>query len=251
MNLISIPALQDNYIWLLSNHENHCVIVDPGEAEPVIKALQEYRLSPEAILLTHHHHDHVDGVKKIIEQYTNLPVFGPQETATKGATTVVSAGKTIKLLNSEFSVFDVPGHTIGHIAYYSQPYLFCGDTLFSGGCGRIFEGTQKQLFESINKLSKLPDDTLICCAHEYTLSNLEFAHTIWPEESTIEAYLHKISQIREKSQSTLPTTLGLERKINLFLRCNDIDLKRKISSEPERLENWEAFALLRSQKDRF
>lgn len=251
MNLISIPALQDNYIWLLSNKENHCVIIDPGEAEPVLKALQEYQLYPEAILLTHHHQDHVGGVGQLVEKYTNLPVFGPAETAKSGATSIINAEKTIKLLNSEFSAFDVPGHTIGHIAYYHHPFLFCGDTLFSAGCGRIFEGTPNQMFESIQKISKLPDDTLICCAHEYTLSNLEFAHTIWPEEPTIEAYLYKISQIREKSQSSLPTTLGLERKINLFLRCHEIDLKRKISSEPESIENWEAFALLRSKKDCF
>ncbi|MFC3393552.1 hydroxyacylglutathione hydrolase [Brenneria rubrifaciens] len=251
MNLISIPALQDNYIWLLSNKEKHCVIVDPGEAEPVLKALNEYQLSPEAILLTHHHKDHVGGVSRIAEQYTNLPVIGPPETVKSGVTAIVDAGKTIKLLNSEFSILGVPGHTIGHIAYYSHPFLFCGDTLFSAGCGRIFEGTPKQMFESVNKISNLPDDTLICCAHEYTLSNLEFAHAIWPEEPTIKASLYKIRQIREKLQSTLPTTLGVERKINLFLRCHDIDLKRKISSEPETIDDWEVFALLRSKKDAF
>ncbi|MEE3652993.1 MULTISPECIES: hydroxyacylglutathione hydrolase [unclassified Brenneria] len=251
MNLISIAALQDNYIWLLSNKEKQCVIVDPGEAQPVLDALAKHQLAPEAILLTHHHHDHVGGVAALVERYANLPVFGPPETQKSGATIIVEEGETLSLLNSDFSVLAVPGHTAGHIAYYSHPYLFCGDTLFSGGCGRIFEGTPKQMYDSIEKISKLPDDTLICCAHEYTLSNLEFAHAIWPEEPTISSYLHKIRQIREKSQSSLPTTLGMERKINLFLRCYDFDLKRKISSEPENIENWQAFSKLRSKKDCF
>lgn len=251
MNLISIAALQDNYIWLLSNKENHCVIVDPGEAKPVLDAINEHQLTPEAILLTHHHHDHVDGVAELVARYANLPVFGPRETQKCGATQIVEEGITLSLLDSDFSVLAVPGHTSGHIAYYSQPFLFCGDTIFSAGCGRIFEGTPKQLFDSIQKISKLPDDTLICCAHEYTLSNLKFANAIWPEEPTIKAYLHKISQMREKSLSTLPTTLGLERKINLFLRCHDIDLKRKLSNKPESMENWQVFAQLRSKKDCF
>lgn len=251
MNLISIAALQDNYIWLLSNKENHCVIVDPGEAQPVLDALNKHRLIPEAILLTHHHHDHVGGVAELVECYANLPVFGPRETQKCGATNIVDEGSALSLLNSDFSVLAVPGHTAGHIAYYTYPFLFCGDTLFSAGCGRIFEGISKQMYDSIEKISNLPDDTLICCAHEYTLSNLKFSNAIWPEEPTIKAYLHKISQIREKSQSTLPTTLGLERKINLFLRCHDIDLKRKLSKEPESIENWQVFAQLRSKKDCF
>ncbi|RLM21848.1 hydroxyacylglutathione hydrolase [Brenneria alni] len=251
MNLISIASLQDNYIWLLSNKENHCVIVDPGEAQPVLDALNKHQLTPEAILLTHHHHDHVGGVATLVAHYTNLPVFGPKETQKSGATDIVEEGKTLSLLNSDFSVLAVPGHTAGHIAYYCPPFLFCGDTLFSGGCGRIFEGTPKQMHDSIEKISKLPDNTLICCAHEYTLSNLEFSHAVWPEESTIKAYLHKIRQIREKLQSSLPTTLGLERKINLFLRCHDIDLKKKISSEPESIADWQVFARLRSKKDGF
>ncbi|MDC9821825.1 hydroxyacylglutathione hydrolase [Pectobacterium polonicum] len=251
MNLISIPALQDNYIWLLSNKDKRCVIVDPGEASPVLNALVQNSLSPEAILLTHHHNDHVGGVREILNHYPNLPVFGPKETAKYGATYLVEEGNTVSLLNSEFSVIEVPGHTLGHIAYYNAPFLFCGDTLFSAGCGRILEGTAKQLYESISKIAALPDDTVVCCAHEYTLSNLTFSNAIWPEEPSIEAYLHKISQIREKSQSSLPTTLGLERRINLFLRCHEFDLKRKLSKEPENIENWQVFELLRSKKDCF
>ncbi|MEH2922648.1 hydroxyacylglutathione hydrolase [Samsonia erythrinae] len=251
MNLTSIPALQDNYIWLLSNKENRCAIVDPGEAAPALNFLTQNQLTPEAILLTHHHADHVGGVSEIVNHYPGLPVFGPKETAKCGATHLVAEGNNVSVLNSEFSIFEVPGHTSGHIAYYNAPFLFCGDTLFSAGCGRIFEGTPKQLYESIQKIANLPDDTVVCCAHEYTLANLTFSNAIWPEEPNIAAYLHKISQIREKSQSSLPTTLGLERKINLFLRCHEFDLKRKLSTEPEKIEHWRAFEILRSKKDCF
>lgn len=251
MNLISVPALQDNYIWLLHDDEQQCIIVDPGAARPVQDALAAHRLTPRAILLTHHHADHVAGVPELREAYKNLPVFGPRETEKCGATHLVHEGERLTLLNSEFSVFSVPGHTLGHIAYYSAPYLFCGDTLFSAGCGRIFEGTPKQMYESIMKIAALPDDTLICCAHEYTLSNITFAHDIWPEEPTIAAYLSEIIRLRKKSQSSLPTTLGEERKINLFLRCHEIDLQRKIHNEPGNIENWQVFAQLRSKKDCF
>ncbi|MEQ9861047.1 hydroxyacylglutathione hydrolase [Pectobacterium cacticida] len=251
MNLISIPALQDNYIWLLCNKDNRCVIVDPGEGVPVLNALEQHSLTPEAILLTHHHSDHVGGIGKILKHYPYLPIFGPKETAKCGATELIGEGDIVPLLNSEFSVIAVPGHTLGHVAYYNAPFLFCGDTLFSAGCGRTFEGTAKQLFDSIQKIAKLPDDTVICCAHEYTLSNLKFSNAIWPEDPSISAYLHKISQIREKSQPSLPTTLGLERKINLFLRCHEYDLKRKLSIGPENIEDWQAFERLRSKKDHF
>lgn len=251
MNLISVPARSDNYIWLLYDEQHRCLIVDPGEAQPVLQALATHGLTPTAILLTHHHDDHVAGVSPLIQAYPALPVYGPKETEKCGATHIVGDGDHIQLLNSDFSVFSVPGHTLGHVSYYGVPFLFCGDTLFSAGCGRIFEGTPKQMFESIEKISKLPDDTLICCAHEYTLSNLEFAHTILPEDDKITSYLLEIRQLRSKSQSSLPTTLGLERQINLFLRCHDDDIKRKILKESENIENWQVFAQLRSKKDSF
>lgn len=141
MNLISIAALQDNYIWLLSNKENHCVVVDPGEAQPVLDALGKHRLTPEAILLTHHHHDHVGGVAAIVEHYAHLPVLAPGNPKS-GTTTVVEEGDTLPLLNSDFSVLAVPGHTAGHIAYYSHPFLFCGDTLFPADAGEFSKALQ-------------------------------------------------------------------------------------------------------------
>lgn len=251
MNLISVAVLSDNYIWLLHDVQHRCVIVDPGESEPVLQMLRKHQLTPVAILLTHHHSDHVAGIPEILEVYHDLPVYGPNETAQYGATHIVHDGDHIQLLNSDFSVFSVPGHTLGHISYYNAPFLFCGDTLFSAGCGRVFEGTLKQMHESIEKISKLPDDTRICCAHEYTQANLEFAHTVWPEEYNITAYLSEIRLLREKSQSTLPTTLGLERKINLFLRCHNIDLKEKLKIKPGNIEDWQVFAQLRVKKDIF
>lgn len=251
MNLISIPALQDNYIWLLDNQEGHCIIVDPGEAAPVLAALQRRQLIPDAILLTHHHHDHVGGVKQLVAQYPSLVIYGPQETADKGATQIVKDGDLLAINGWEFSVFAVPGHTLGHVAYYSAPYLFCGDTMFSAGCGRLFEGTPEQMYQSFQRISQLPDETLICCAHEYTLSNLKFSRAILPQDRLIETYQQQVEAIRAKQQPSVPTTLQLERKINLFLRCHDTDLQKKLgfNSPPEKLHS--VFSELRLRKDNF
>ncbi|AUQ40783.1 hydroxyacylglutathione hydrolase [Yersinia ruckeri] len=251
MNLISIPAFQDNYIWLLVNRQQRCLIVDPGEASPVLAELKEKKWTPEAILLTHHHHDHVGGVVELLNHYPNLPVYGPQETAHKGATIIVNDGDQLSLCGLDFTIIAVPGHTLGHIAYYSAPYLFCGDTLFSGGCGRLFEGTPQQMYASIQQLTALPDDTLICCAHEYTLSNLNFARTVLPEDRRIETYQQQIRILRAKNQSSLPSTLQLEREINVFLRCNDVDLQRKLGFHSLSNDYSLVFAELRARKDSF
>ncbi|MGL6019059.1 MAG: hydroxyacylglutathione hydrolase [Gibbsiella quercinecans] len=251
MNLISIPALQDNYIWLLDNQEGHCIIVDPGEAAPVLAALQRRQLIPDAILLTHHHHDHVGGVKQLVAQYPGLVVYGPQETADKGATQIVKEGDLLAINGRKYSVFAVPGHTLGHVAYYSAPYLFCGDTMFSAGCGRLFEGTAEQMYQSFQRIAQLPDETLVCCAHEYTLPNLKFSRAILPEDRQIETYQQQVEAIRAKQQPSVPTTLQLERKINLFLRCHDADLQKKLgfNSPPEQLHS--VFSELRLRKDNF
>lgn len=251
MQLISIPAFQDNYIWLLHHENQRCAIVDPGEAEGVLTALKQYRITPEAILLTHHHRDHVAGVAEILQNYPHLPVYGPQETADKGASRRVKGGDLISLSLGQFSVIDVPGHTLGHVAYYSAPYLFCGDTMFSAGCGRLFEGTAQQMYQSFQQIAALPDETLICCAHEYTLSNLKFASTVLPEDSEIATYQKQIELLRAKNQSSLPSKLGFERKINLFLRCHDIDLQMKLgfTTPPDQLSS--VFSELRLLKDRF
>lgn len=251
MNLISIPAFQDNYIWVLSENNGQCLIVDPGEADPIILAIEQYGWQPEAILLTHHHNDHVGGVPALLKKYPSLLVYGPQETASKGTNRVVNEGDKINLLRHEFTIIATPGHTLGHLCYFSYPYLFCGDTMFSGGCGRLFEGTPNQMYQSFKKLNALPDDTLICCAHEYTLSNLKFAISILPHDRDLNEYYRKVKELRAKNQITLPTTLAEERKINVFLRTQDIDIINSINKETTLQQPEQRFAWLRAMKDKF
>ncbi|EIC83228.1 hydroxyacylglutathione hydrolase [Serratia sp. M24T3] len=251
MNLISIPALQDNYIWLLDDQKGHCVIVDPGEAAPVLKTLAERNLTPSAIMLTHHHGDHVDGVSSIIKQFPAVKVYGPEETSSKGAKIILKNGDRVEIGGVNWAIFATPGHTLGHISYYSAPYLFCGDTMFSGGCGRLFEGTPEQMYQSFQRLAELPDDTLVCCAHEYTVSNLKFARSILPDDSDILVHEQSVLDKRKNGQSSLPTTLGLERKINLFLRCHDSDLQNNLNLNGSITSDWQVFAHLRHLKDTF
>lgn len=251
MNLTSIPALQDNYIWTLDDDAGHCLIVDPGEAAPVLRIIEQNQWQPVAILLTHHHHDHVGGVAELVSHYPDLAVYGPEETRVKGAKTIVSEGDIVSVLGRDFTIYATPGHTLGHISYFSFPYLFCGDTLFSGGCGRLFEGTPEQMFHSFHKLNELPGETLVCCAHEYTLSNLTFAHAIYPQEPEIARYYREIKELRAKNGITLPTKLALERKINVFLLTQNIELQKQIGIETTPQHEWQVFAALREKKDTF
>ncbi|UAN23037.1 hydroxyacylglutathione hydrolase [Enterobacter sp. JBIWA003] len=251
MNLISISAFEDNYIWVLVDDERRCVIVDPGESAPVLRAIKENGWQPEAILLTHHHHDHTGGVPELRAHFPHVVVYGPTEAQDKGLTQVVEEGEKILILEWEFSVFATPGHTLGHLCFYSKPYLFCGDTLFSGGCGRLFEGTPAQMYQSLQKINALPDDTVICCAHEYTLGNMKFAVSLLPEDRAIQDYYHKVKELRAKNQKTLPVILKNERQINLFLRTDDIDLINKINQETNLQQPEQRFAWLRSKKDNF
>lgn len=251
MNLNSIPAFQDNYIWVLNNDNGRCLIVDPGEAAPVLQALEEKQWQPEAIFLTHHHNDHVGGVKELRQRYPDVVVYGPSETQDKGATHIVTDGQVISVLGHEFSIFATPGHTLGHICFFSFPYLFCGDTLFSGGCGRLFEGTATQMYQSFCKINALPDETVICCAHEYTLGNMKFAISILPEDPALNEYYREVKELRAKNQKTLPVILKNERRINLFLRTKDIDLIEVINKETNLQHPEERFAWLRAKKDNF
>ncbi len=251
MNLNSIPAFQDNYIWVLNDEQGKCIIVDPGEAAPVLKAIAENHWQPAAILLTHHHHDHVGGVKELVQNFPGLVVYGPEETLDKGTNQVVREGDKVNILEYEFSVIATPGHTLGHLCYFNFPYLFCGDTMFSGGCGRLFEGTAEQMYESFQKINSLPAETLICCAHEYTLSNMQFSLSIMAEDETFLGYYRKVKELRAKGQSTLPSSLANERKINIFLRTEDVVLKELIKKETNLQQPQQIFAWLRAKKDSF
>ncbi|SFN39184.1 hydroxyacylglutathione hydrolase [Izhakiella capsodis] len=251
MHLIPVPALSDNYIWLLLNEMGDVLIVDPGEAKPVIDYLTRHQLVAQSILLTHHHHDHVGGVRELQQKYPEVKVYGPAETADKGAENIVSEGEKVFFGDLTFRVIHTPGHTLGHLSYYSHPYLFCGDTMFSGGCGRLFEGTPKQMYQSFQTINQLPGDTLICCAHEYTLSNMTFAKALWPENKEISDYYDEIKAMRRKKQITLPTTLQQERQINVFLMSQLIEIKNKLNLNFNTEQPEQAFAALREKKDNF
>lgn len=234
--LVAIPAFNDNYIWMLHN-ENHAVVVDPGDAQPVLEALAAKQLHLDAILITHHHHDHVGGIEELKRHYPKVIVNGPALESIPKRDVALEESDDIELptLQLRFKVLDIPGHTAGHIAYFGyngeEPVLFCGDALFSGGCGRLFEGTSAQMLESLNKLAALPEATLVCCAHEYTLSNLTWALEVEPDNLALQDYYQTAVALREKEQPTLPSTIALEKQINPFLRTQDV-------AEFARLREW-------------
>lgn len=212
-----IPAFKDNYIWLLRCGDR-AVVVDPGDAVPVLKRLQADGLKLEAIFVTHHHADHQGGVADLIEQWP-VPVFGPAKESITGCTQRLSGGEGIEVLGQGFEVLAVPGHTAGHIAYQMAGAVFCGDTLFGAGCGRLFEGTPAQMFESLATLAALSDDTLIYCAHEYTEANLRFAAAVEPDNAAIQRRMAGVGERRRVGLPTVPSTLAEEKATNPFLRC--------------------------------
>lgn len=222
MKLIPLPAFQDNYLWLLHDGQR-ALVVDPGDAQPVLACLQRDRLQLEAILVTHHHPDHIGGLDELRDA-TGAAVYGPAHERIPEPLKRLVEGDTVQALGLEFRVIDVPGHTAGHIAYYcpevdGAPLLFCGDTLFSGGCGRLFEGTPAQMLASLDKLAALPSATRVCCTHEYTLSNLRFARAVEPGNSELVQYVQRCEELRAQDRPTLPSTIGQERQINPFLRA--------------------------------
>src|SRR4051812_35800038 len=211
MKLIPLPAFQDNYLWVLHDGRR-ALVVDPGDAQPVLDHLQTAGLQLDAILVTHHHADHVGGVARLHEA-TGAAVWGPAAEPVPAPFTPLSQGDRIQVLGIDFEVLDVPGHTAGHIAYYApsvdgSPVLFCGDTLFSGGCGRLFEGTPAQMLASLDKLSALPAATRVCCAHEYTLSNLRFARAVDPANADLLQYAQQCEALRRDDKPTLPSSIG-------------------------------------------
>ncbi|MFU2078481.1 hydroxyacylglutathione hydrolase [Avibacterium endocarditidis] len=219
--LVPIPALDDNYIWLYARENLPVIVIDIAESAPLLAYLQQHQLEVEAVLLTHKHQDHVGGLAEFKRHYPNVLVFGPQETADLGATQIINEGE-IRTTHYQIQVLPSGGHTENHVSFVVDGHLFCGDTLFSGGCGRVFTGDYAQMFDSLQRLKALPDSTIVCPAHEYTLSNLQFAEKVLPKSAFLTDYVAKIVALRQQHQPSLPTTLGLEKRINPFLQAENL-----------------------------
>jgi hydroxyacylglutathione hydrolase len=224
----AIPAFQDNYIWLIT-HGNHAAVVDPGDAVPVINYLKAHQLNLDAILITHHHADHIGGVDDLLKHYS-AQVYAPQKEVYKFPHIAVADGQSVQLqhLNLSLQVMEIPGHTLGHVAYYGANSLFCGDTLFGGGCGRLFEGTPAQMLNSLQRIAALPQQTAIYCAHEYTEHNLQFAKTLEPNNQALIQRIAETRIIRAQGKPSLPSFLKLELETNPFLRCQLPQIAEKI-----------------------
>lgn len=251
-----LPAFSDNYIWTLTDPDhNRACVVDPGDAEPVMQFLERNGLQLSHILITHHHPDHVGGVGKLASAWSPT-IIGPRNPGIQGITDHVQEGDEIGIWGSRFRVLEVPGHTLDHIAYYSEdgstPVLFCGDTLFAAGCGRLFEGTAGQMYDSLAKLTALPENTLVYCTHEYTLANLKFAVAAEPGNKELLARIGRETQKRDNDEVTLPSTIGLELATNPFLRCQSKEIQQGLQKRDMNPDSQVAvFAALRQWKDNF
>jgi hydroxyacylglutathione hydrolase len=253
LSVLALPAFTDNYIWLIHN-QHVALVVDPGDHQPVVQAIDRLGLKLLAVLNTHHHADHVGGNQALYQRY-GCTIYGPATEPIPALTHALGENDEISFpdLTLSFQIISTPGHTLGHIAYYGAGNLFCGDTLFGCGCGRLFEGSPEQMHRSLSRLAQLPDNTLVCCAHEYTLSNIVFAKSVDGGNPALllreQGDLHK----REQGLPTLPSTLELEKATNPFLRCHEASLARAAESLSghKPLNEVEIFAALRTAKDRF
>jgi hydroxyacylglutathione hydrolase len=247
LNIIPIPAFEDNYIWLL--HRNgYAVVVDPGDAAPVIEILQKLNLALTAILITHHHSDHIDGVSDLL-RHQAVPVYAPKYEKFDFEHIQLVDGDRVELpdIAQSFRIMWLPGHTLGHIAYVNDDYLFCGDTLFGAGCGRLFEGTPAQMQASLEALKELNPNTKIFCTHEYTAKNIAFALTLEPDNTDLQARASAVKQLRQLQLPSLPSNLALELATNPFLRCNQASIiKKSGAKESDALSVFTAIRTLRN-----
>ncbi|MDC8015371.1 hydroxyacylglutathione hydrolase [Tahibacter soli] len=254
MRLIPVPAFDDNYLWLAVDGDGAAVAVDPGAAEPVLAALDAHALTLRAILVTHHHNDHIGGVADIVARH-RVPVYAPDDERIALATARVHDGDRVGIdgFAASFDVIATPGHTRSHVSYVGDGALFCGDTLFSVGCGRLFEGTPGQMLASLERLAALPPETAVCCAHEYTLSNCAYADTIEPGNAALRQRIANVRTLRAQVRPSLPSTLALEAATNPFLRVDapdvvDWGMRTHGIAAADRVAR---FAALRSGKDQF
>ncbi|KPQ21127.1 MULTISPECIES: hydroxyacylglutathione hydrolase [unclassified Halomonas] len=254
MSVTPIPALSDNYIWLLRQDTSQEVcVVDPGEALPVIEFLERESLSLSTVLITHHHPDHTDGLGELIKRYAPR-VIGPKNPSINGVEERVGDGDEVRVMGRLFEVFETPGHTLDHISYFTPgipPLLFCGDTLFCAGCGRLFEGTPEQMHAALKRLAALPEETFVFAAHEYTQANLRFASEADPENEDVKHALMECDKARALDRPTLPSTIGRELKINPYLRVGTESVRNAASKQGSIDNDLATFATLREWKNRY